>query len=156
MLWIWLCTALGLLSIELISGEMTALMLSFGALVAMVFALLGLDWPWQVAACGLSALGAVFFLRPLLRDWIQPASIGMSTDGFVGQSGQVLESLAPGQRGKVKIHGEVWNAIAYDVIPVGESVMITRIQNNCLEVVAESAINSDPFLHLQAKQEGDI
>jgi len=155
MLWIWLCTALGLLLLELISGEMTALMLSMGALIAMICAALGLDWPWQVAACGVSALAAVFFLRPLLRDWIQPASIGLSTDGFVGQSGQVIESLSPGQRGKVKIHGEVWNAIAYDAIPAGQTVMITRIQNNCMEVVAESALHSDPFLSLEAKKEGE-
>ncbi len=156
MLWIWLCAALGLLLIETITGEMTALMLSFGALVALICTFLGLGLAWQIAGCGVSALAAVFFLRPLLKNWIQPESIGLSTDGFVGQSGQVLESLAPDQRGKVKIHGEVWNAIAYDVIAVGETVMITKIQNNCLEVVAESAISSDPFLSLQAKQEGEF
>ena len=137
MVWIWLGLAFGLFALEFLMGEMTAMMLSFGATLAWQSALTGLPWTIQVAVFGVGSLVLVYFLRPTLRDRIQPKATGLSTDGFVGQSATILEAITPGNKGRVKFHGEIWNATSYQTIAPGEKVMIAGITDNCLEVVPE-------------------
>ena len=146
MVWVWLGLAFALFFAELMLGEMTALMLSFGAVVAWQMAVMGLSWPIQVGVFGLSSLALVIFLRPALRDRIQPRSTGLSTDGFVGQSATILEEITPGNKGKVKFHGEIWFATAYTPIPPGERVYITAIRDNCLEVVPERELEALQYI----------
>lgn len=151
MVWIWLGLAFTLFFAELMLGEMTALMLSFGAALAWQSALMGFSWPVQVGVFGLGSLALVFFLRPALRDRLQPRSTGLSTDGFVGQSATILEEIVPGHKGKVKFHGEIWFATAYTAIPPGERVYITAIRDNCLEVVPEHELD---VMHYIERGEG--
>lgn len=138
MLWIWLCGAVGLIVTELFTGELTALMLALGASAALAAYGLGLDLYWQIAICALSSLLSLWLLKPVLYGWMQPEVTELSTEGFIGQDAQVLEAIAPGQRGRVKIHGEIWFATAYEAIPAGEPVTIVQIRNNCLEVISQA------------------
>lgn len=142
MVWIWLLLSAGLLMTELLIGEMTALMLGFGALAAAVPAALGLGWPFQVLAFALVAPASLIFLRPLLRGWLQPPQTGLSTDGFIGQQAEVLEAISPERRGRVKLHGEIWNAFAYEAIGPGEPVIVTALRDNQLEVVSRAALGA--------------
>ncbi len=137
MVWIWLVLAFGLFALELFMGEMTAMMLSFGAALAWQSALMGFGWEIQIAVFGVGSLALVYFLRPALRDRIQPRATGLSTDGFVGQSATILEAITPEKKGRVKFHGEIWNAVSYQHIEPGEKVLIAGIEDNCLQVIPE-------------------
>ncbi|HEY9841483.1 MAG: NfeD family protein [Candidatus Sericytochromatia bacterium] len=135
MAWIWLLLSGGLLMTELLFSDMTALMLSLGALAAAGAAALGLGWGFQGIIFALASLATVLFLRPILRNWLQPAHSGLSTDGFVGCQAEVLEAISAQSRGRVKLYGEIWNASSYEAIGPGEAVIITGLHDNCLEVV---------------------
>ena len=142
MIWIWLLLCAGLLLTELLLGEMTALMLCLGALAAVGIAAAGLGPLWQALVFGGVSLGMVVFLRPLMRHWLQPAETVMGTDGFVGQEAEVLDAISPARRGRVKLHGEIWNASSYEQIEAGEAVYITGLRDNCLDVVPHYALRS--------------
>ena len=50
----------------------------------------------------------------------------------VGETGVAQTPLAP--HGKVFIHGELWDAVASTALPVGELVVVRRIDGLILEV----------------------
>jgi membrane-bound serine protease (ClpP class) len=52
--------------------------------------------------------------------------------GLVGETGVAQTALSPG--GKVFVHGELWNAIASAPLPVGQMVVVRRIDGLTLEV----------------------
>src|SRR5438270_2276149 len=52
--------------------------------------------------------------------------------GLVGQTGIAQTELSP--QGKVFVHGELWDAVASTALPVGQLVMVRRIDGLTLEV----------------------
>jgi membrane-bound serine protease (ClpP class) len=52
--------------------------------------------------------------------------------GLVGETGVAQTALSPS--GKVFVHGELWNAIATSPLPVGQMVVVRRIDGLTLEV----------------------
>ena len=52
--------------------------------------------------------------------------------GLVGETGVAQTALSP--RGKVFVHGELWDAIASSALPVGQLVVVRRVDGLILEV----------------------
>jgi membrane-bound serine protease (ClpP class) len=52
--------------------------------------------------------------------------------GLVGETGVAQTALSP--QGKVFVHGELWNAIAPSPLPIGQMVVIRRVDGLTLEV----------------------
>ncbi|PYX50523.1 MAG: serine protease [Acidobacteria bacterium] len=52
--------------------------------------------------------------------------------GLVGETGVAQTDLSP--QGKVFVHGELWNAVASSPLPIGQLVMVRRIDGLTLEV----------------------
>ena len=52
--------------------------------------------------------------------------------GLVGETGVAQTDLSP--QGKVFVHGELWNAVASSPMPIGQLVMVRRIDGLTLEV----------------------
>ena len=46
---------------------------------------------------------------------------------MIGESGQALTAIEPGQEGRVRTHGEIWTAIASEPIAQGARVRVTRV-----------------------------
>lgn len=53
-------------------------------------------------------------------------------EGMVGQTGIVQTALSP--RGKIFVHGELWDAISSSDLPAGESVVVIRVEGLVLSV----------------------
>jgi membrane-bound serine protease (ClpP class) len=53
-------------------------------------------------------------------------------EGMVGESGIVQTALSP--RGKVFVHGELWDAVSSTDVPAGESVVVRRVDGLVLTV----------------------
>jgi len=53
-------------------------------------------------------------------------------EGLVGEMGIAQTSLSP--RGKVFVHGELWNAVASSDVSIGQSVVVRRVDGLLLEV----------------------
>jgi membrane-bound serine protease (ClpP class) len=52
--------------------------------------------------------------------------------GLIGETGVAQTSLSP--RGKVFVHGELWDAVASSALPVGQMVVVRRLDGLILEV----------------------
>lgn len=84
------------------------------------------------------ALLTVFLMRLVLRSRSWKPSTGM--EQLVGSPGEVTEPLVRQSendlfQGMVRLHGELWRAVAREEIPAGAEVRVTRIDGLTLHVV---------------------
>src|SRR6476469_5149497 len=97
---VWLGLAIGLGVLELFSLNLILLMLSAGAVVGMLAALLGLDQWVQV-------------LPSVVKRLRTGPTLVLGHDALVGRTGVVVEEVSS-QGGQVRIGGELWTARPYD------------------------------------------
>ena len=62
--------------------------------------------------------------------------------GLVGETGVAQTALSP--RGKVFVHGELWDAVASSQLPVGQLVVVRRIDGLTLQVDPLAAVAASP------------
>lgn len=76
----------------------------------------------------------LFLTRLVIRAMKRPALTG--TDGMAGKRGEVRVDLAP--RGKIYVHGEVWDALSEsgETVPTGTTVEVIRTEGMLLVVRA--------------------
>ena len=127
---IWLIFALVLAGAEALTGDMSLLMLSGGALAAAGGGWLGLPL-WADASMFLVVSVVLLVLvRPALRRRLAPAK-GLPTGikALEGKSALVLDRVARDE-GQVKLDGQVWTARPLnetDVYEPGERVTVMQI-----------------------------
>jgi membrane protein implicated in regulation of membrane protease activity len=128
---IWLIAAVGLAGAEALTGDMSLLMLSGGALAAAAA-----SW---LAGLPIWADGAVFLVvsvlllavvRPALRRRLTPPqSLSTGIAALEGKPALVLDRVARDE-GQVKVDGQVWTARPMndgDEFEPGEQVTVMRI-----------------------------
>jgi membrane-bound serine protease (ClpP class) len=54
--------------------------------------------------------------------------------GMIGETGEALTAIEPGKVGQVSTHGEIWNAVADDVVRRGERVRVTAVNGLTITV----------------------
>jgi membrane-bound serine protease (ClpP class) len=54
------------------------------------------------------------------------------SQGLIGETGVAQTALSP--RGKVFVHGEIWDAVASSDVNVGQSVVVRRVDGLLLQV----------------------
>ncbi|WP_186304459.1 NfeD family protein [Kocuria palustris] len=149
--WIlWLIVAAVLIVIEVLTLDLTFLMLSIGAVAAAAFS--GLDggsWALQIVVfIGVSLL-LLFVVRPPLIARMQrgPGREGLSNaDRLPGSSCTVLEPVSSAT-GLVRLHGDVWSArTSGPEIPVGETVYVQRVDGAAVVVDRSAPALGDPDL----------
>jgi membrane-bound serine protease (ClpP class) len=103
--------------------------------VALVLALLFLDWPWN----GLAILGGLAIESAelawglsLARRW-KPAT---GAEAMIGEEAEVVAACRP--LGEVRVRGELWQAHCDEGADVGETVRIESIDGLTLVVVRAS------------------
>ena len=105
------------------------------AIVALVGAGLGIQWLVFIAV----SLASLAVLRPIARRHLRtPAQIRTGTAALVGSRAVVLERV-DGERGQVKIGGEIWSARSFDedhVFEQGARVEVLKI-DGATALVAE-------------------
>jgi membrane-bound serine protease (ClpP class) len=77
---------------------------------------------------------AVVGLMLFLAARAQREPVRTGAEGLLSERGKARTALAP--RGKVFVHGELWDAVAAEPVAVGETVEITAVRNLTLEVRA--------------------
>lgn len=142
-LWaVWGVLALALAAAELLTLDLTLLMLAGGALAGGLTALIfpGLIW-LQVLVAIAMAVGTLFLLRPTLLAKVRNApGYRSSLDTLVGSSGTATATVGA-IAGEVKVDGQVWEARSFDpdlVIQAGEAVEVFAIEGITLIVYPKS------------------
>jgi membrane protein implicated in regulation of membrane protease activity len=135
---IWLIFAVVLAGAEALTGDMSLLMLSGGALAAAGGSWL-LDLPfWADAAVFLVVSVLLLVLvRPMLRRRLTPARLPTGIKALEGKTALVLGRVARDE-GQVKLDGQVWSARPLndnDVFEPGERVTVMQINGATAVVI---------------------
>jgi membrane protein implicated in regulation of membrane protease activity len=127
----WLGLALVLGSAEMLSLEMTLLMLAIGALAGAATAGVGAPLVVQALVAALVSAGMLAFVRPsVVRRLHAGPDLRTGTAALVGQEATAVAEISPSD-GLVKLAGEVWTARPYDdsaVIGEGARVQVLEIR----------------------------
>jgi membrane-bound serine protease (ClpP class) len=117
-------------------------LLSVGGVISLIFgSLMLIDSPAPELQLSLAlvlsvVLGftaiAAFLVRLALTS--QRAAPVTGVDGLIGEGGVALEQIVPGVPGRVRVHGEIWTALASEPIASGERTTVTNIDGLTLTV----------------------
>lgn len=124
----WGVVALGLAAAELLTLDLTLLMLAVGAAAGAGTAVLfpGVWW-LQVVVAVVVAILTLLVLRPTLLNKVRNApGYRSSLESLVGSSG-VATAQVTGYAGEVKVQGQVWDARAFDptmTVELGQDVEV--------------------------------
>lgn len=134
---IWLVAALVLGVLELVTGgTLVLIMIAGGALAGSATAALtdSALLPWVSFA--VVSIGLLAFVRPVAaRHTRQPAQLRSGVDRLLGQQAEVLAEV-DGHGGRVKLHGEIWSARAFD----GQSTFAPGATVHVLEIEGATAL----------------
>ncbi|KAF0847331.1 NfeD family protein [Nocardia caishijiensis] len=128
---VWLIAGLVLAAAEMLTGDLTLLMLGVAALATAGISAAA-DLPLWGDALVFAAMAGVLFLgvRPVLRRRFgTPPPTPTNVDALTGKSALVLEDVAE-YSGRVKLGGEVWTARPLDpneVYEAGVTVYVMKI-----------------------------
>ena len=138
--WVWfIFIGIGLLMIllELIVGLETGLDLVF---LGSAFIIGGLiTWPFHswVLTLIVTLVICIAYLalgRRYVHRWTATRKEKTNIDAIIGRKGIVLQRLAPGAIGLVKVDNEEWRARAEESIEKGEAIVVTAINGITLNV----------------------
>jgi membrane-bound serine protease (ClpP class) len=66
--------------------------------------------------------------------------------GLIGEIGIAQTALSP--RGKIFVHGELWDAVSSSEVPIGQSVVVRRVDGLLLQVEPQPATHAAPVATL--------
>ena len=125
---VWLIVSIGLLLLELTSGDFYVICFAFGAVASIVGAAIGLPLWAQVLIWAVCSVLCLYFVRPSLvrRLHGKENERKSNVDALVGRQGIVIDTIAAGGFGYVKIDGDEWRSVSSDgqEIPVGTTVTV--------------------------------
>lgn len=147
--WIgWIAVIAILLVIEMVSGELTFLMLALGGVAGVASSLLGAPVWLQVIFVALLAAVLLLFIRPpLLKRLRRPKDPQkFNVDALLGAAGTVQQPVTP-TTGVVKLsNGQTWTARTESVrqIPAGAVIHVLRVAGATVYVTDQPTPNAEP------------
>ncbi|MCX7521555.1 NfeD family protein [Microbacterium sp. STN6] len=143
--WIgWLVLILLFVIVEMLSLELTFLMLAIGSLGGLLSGILGAPWWLQLLIAAVIAVLLLFTIKPpllrLLRRGGDPAR--SNVDALIGMGGTVVETVTRTSGLARLANGETWTArlgVAGEGgrIPAGEHVLVVSIDGATANVIPE-------------------
>ena len=134
----WLIVSIGLLLLELTSGDFYVICFAFGAVASIVGAAIGLPLWAQVLIWAVCSVLCLYFVRPSLirRLHGKENERKSNVDALVGRRGVVIDKISAGGFGYVKIDGDEWRSVSADgqEIPVGTTVQVVSRDSIILTV----------------------
>ena len=122
---VWLLLAGGLAVSELLTLDLTLLMLAAGALAGGVTALFlpGLIWVQVLVAVVVAVLMLGVLRPPMLKRLHKGPGYVSSVGKLVGSSGRAVGEVTASS-GEVKVNGEMWTARSWDGEPIASGVEV--------------------------------
>ena len=107
-------------SLMLIDSPAPELQLSLGLILSVVL--------------GFTAIAAFLVRLALTSQRTAPVT---GVEGLIGETGHALEPIVPGTPGRIRVHGEIWNAVANETIASGDRTTVTNVHGLTLTVRKE-------------------
>jgi membrane-bound serine protease (ClpP class) len=74
----------------------------------------------------------LFLVQTVIRS--QRTKVLGGQEGLIGQITEVSKPISPAKKGKVFVHGEIWNAVSSESINKGEEATIVEVKGLTLIV----------------------
>lgn len=143
---LWLLVAAGLCVGEVLTLDLTLLMLAGAALAAGGSALVADSLPVQLGAFAVTALLLLALVRPLARRHLTVPGLPAGRQRLAGRTAVVVQAVTE-QSGQVRLDGELWRARPYaDGLPAaaGSTVVVAQVEGATLYVYPESLTAGPP------------
>ena len=103
---------------------------SFGAILAMLGAVFGIPYIWQVVLFVVGSIILLVVTRPFAKRMLHKDAQPTNSDRIIGHLGVVIEEINDMQNtGQIKVLGQIWSARTEDgeIVEKGESVRVNAI-----------------------------
>ena len=139
-LWqVWAIVAIVCLILELMAGDCFIICFSFGAVVAVIAAAIGLNGYWQLFIFAVFTVVFLFWFRPLARRYLHKGEDNRvsNADALLSREGRVVETIQTDGYGRVQIDGDIWKAVTNspEAIPEGANVRVIDRESTIITVV---------------------
>ncbi|HIZ16592.1 MAG TPA: NfeD family protein [Firmicutes bacterium] len=127
---VWLVAAIIFLIIEALSVQLISIWLAGGAIIAMVLALLNVNFWIQALIFAVVSLVLIILTRPLVKRILNKKIEATNADRSIGKEASVTSEINNVLgKGQVNLSGQIWSARSSDdsVINVGETVIVEKI-----------------------------
>ena len=127
-IWLVLLVASGI--VEAVTAGLVCIWFTFGALAALIAAVLGANPIVQVVIFIVVSALLLLITRPLVKKHITPKTISTNYDRIIGKECVVTEDIDNiNGTGAIKANGLVWSAKSTEgVIPKGSLVTVSKIE----------------------------
>lgn len=128
---VWLTAFVLLLVIEAVTMGLTTIWFAGGALIALIGALCGVPFSWQVILFFIVSFILLFFTRPLAISYFNQEREKTNIDSIIGAKAIVLKEINNLKaEGQVSLNGQEWSARTKEqkTISEGEVVIVKEIQ----------------------------
>ena len=125
---LWLVVVVVFLAVELSTVTLTSIWFAAGGLIALIVAMLGGGFVFQMVAFIIGSFGMFFATKPWADKVINSKKTSTNADRAVGEEVRVLERISNlDQTGRVIVHGQEWTARTEDDIETIEQGNLVRI-----------------------------
>lgn len=143
---VFVILAVALCALEIVAPGLVLLPFGLGAAVASVAGFLGASVTAQLVVFLVASFGFFLALRPLARRLNRSGPTdGIGATRLIGGTGVVLEPIASGETGLVRIDREEWRAESADSVSLepGTTIQVTDVRGTRVIVVATPSDESD-------------
>jgi membrane protein implicated in regulation of membrane protease activity len=130
----WLWMTLVVLIIEIFTAGFFIGAFAVATLVAAGGAMLGLGRNGQLVLFSAAAIASLIWVRPVFLRLLSTTRHETNASSLVGQSGTVIDQIAAGGIGRVRMSNEEWRATSTTPLSVGDSVRVLGVIGNTLTV----------------------
>ena len=130
--WIWLGITAMFVVVEACTMEMVSFWCIFGAIVAMILAILNVPVWAQWLTFGIVSVVLLLCLRRFVQKFLSKGESRTNADAEFGNTAILLTPIKRNECGTIKLKGIVWSATTQDKteIDAGETVELLSIEGN--------------------------
>ena len=143
--WVWIALAVIFGVVEAATAQIVTIWFAAGSIGALIANVTGADTTVQLIVFVKVSILTLIIARPYLKKFTKTEMQRTNADMYIGESAIVLEEINNTQgTGQVKVRGSVWTARSQDsaVIPVGENVLVERIEGVKLIVSEKETVET--------------
>ena len=127
---IWTIVLVMAIVIEALTVDLVSIWFALGALVALITETFHVDVTIQIILFTIISIGSVIITRPLAKKYLHGNIIKTNYDRAIGKHCLVTETIAPDNKGEVKVMGTLWLAASLnnELIEAGEYAEVVSIE----------------------------
>ncbi len=127
---IWVVIAIVMAVIEAISLGLTTIWFAAGALITVLFALMGIPYYAQIVIFLASSVILLLLTRPIVTKYMHVGTVKTNVDSLIGRECVVVKDITKHKYGQVKLAGQVWTAKSQteETLLKGQDVSVIAVE----------------------------